>query len=306
MLIHGEPAILRPCNGPMGLNGTVFEDDPNAIATPSQVTQLYEELLGRNPDQGGLEFYTSGFPLYMVIADIKASEEYKARQAMLQKAQQTRPIDPSFVSPMPDLFRETEPVYPDLPITTKPEPEPLEPLPPYFTAPVLPEPVPEEYTFRAPGLPTLDQINAIYVNELGRNADPGGLAFYFEGQFPVDVIVNDIRQSAEWKALNRENRIRAARPALDDLYRAEVGRNATNAEVSAFVDVGRTLEAERDMIRKSAEYVGLVKARDRKTTQVPAAELPGPEASFTPAPAPAPANIAPLVLAVAAAYLIGA
>lgn len=304
MLIHGEPAILRPCNGPMGLNGTVFEDDPNAIATPSQVTQLYEELLGRDPDKGGLEFYSSGFPLYMVIADIKASEEYKAKQGILPT--RDRPIDPTFSSPMPDLFREIDPIYPDLPITTKPEPEPLEPLPPYFTAPVLPEPVPEEYTFRAPGLPTLDQINAIYVNELGRNADPGGLAFYFEGQFPVDVIVNDIRQSAEWKALNRENRIRAARPALDDLYRAEVGRNATNAEVSAFVDVGRTLEAERDMIRKSAEYVGLVKARDRKTTQVPAAELPGPEASFTPAPAPAPANIAPLVLAVAAAYLIGA
>lgn len=290
MLIQGTPDILRPCNGPLGLSpamDTVFAADPNSIASPSQVTELYQVLLGRDPDEGGLAFYTSGFPLSLVIQDIQASDEYKARQALLAREKEitTMPV-PGYqdFTPMPG------PVY--------------EELPPELVA--EPKAVPVEMKQRAPGLPTLDEINSIYVIELGRNADSAGLAFYFDGQFPIDVIIQDIRQSPEWKSLNRANRIRVARADLDALYVRELGRKATDAEAGAFVDAGRTLEAEQDLIRKSSEFAALVAARKQPTTtRPPVTQPPTTQPPVTQPPA-AQGNIGPLVLAVAAAYLLGA
>lgn len=287
MLIQGTPDILRPCNGPLGLSpamDTVFAADPNSIASPSQVTELYQVLLGRDPDEGGLAFYTSGFPLSLVIQDIQASDEYKARQAMLSREIE----NPRFELPTTDFTPMPGPVYEELPPELVPEPKA----------------VPVEMARRAPGLPTIDEINSIYVIELGRNADPAGLAFYFDGQFPVDVIIQDIRQSPEWKSLNRANRIRVARADLDALYARELGRKATDAEAGAFVDAGRTLETEQDLIRKSSEFAALVAARKQPTTTRPPVTQP-PELVAPQSPATQP-NIGPLVLAVAAAYLLGA
>lgn len=64
------------------------------VATQAQITELYRTLLGREPDQGGLQFYSNpDFSLELIRNDIANSAEAKAYAQAQEAAQRQAEID---------------------------------------------------------------------------------------------------------------------------------------------------------------------------------------------------------------------
>lgn len=116
-------------SGLLGVMRPQFDTPPTHI-TLDQLNQLYHDLLGRDPDQGGIDHYVGHYTYDFVKNDILNSVEYKARQEALA-APPPAPTPPPAPEPAPDPTPPApEPTPTPEPPAPTPEPQPTpEPKP---------------------------------------------------------------------------------------------------------------------------------------------------------------------------------
>lgn len=102
-----------------------------------QLNQLYRDLLGRDPDQGGIDHYVGNYTYDFVKNDILNSAEYAQRQAAINQPQPTPEPTPTPV-PVPDPVPE-QPSKPDENQPSEPTDNKEEPtMPDTTTTPTTP------------------------------------------------------------------------------------------------------------------------------------------------------------------------
>lgn len=90
--LHFEMLPLNPVfsNGYAGrIDPTPYMDAPKNTATHEQIYQAYREILGRDADDAGLKHYLN-FAIDFVRSDLASSQEYRDRQARLEREARER------------------------------------------------------------------------------------------------------------------------------------------------------------------------------------------------------------------------
>lgn len=146
--VRVPPIVTRPTTtvAPSVENQTVQITQPKNLATEADIVSLYNTILGRAPDAGGLEFYKSGgFTIDEVRNDMLNSDEYKNK-----------------VTPTPTTFPTDQTVEVTGPKTDTTPVVPVVPTPTTPTTPYVPKdvevtvPKEREGTFAPPPLPPVE------------------------------------------------------------------------------------------------------------------------------------------------------
>lgn len=90
--LHFEMLPLNPVfsNGYAGrIDPTPYMDAPKNTATHEQIHQAYREILGRDADDAGLKHYLN-YAIDFVRSDLASSQEYRDRQARLEREARER------------------------------------------------------------------------------------------------------------------------------------------------------------------------------------------------------------------------
>ena len=90
--LHFEALPLNPVfsNGYAGrIDPTPYMDAPKNTATHEQIHQAYREILGRDADDAGLKHYLN-YAIDFVRSDLASSQEYRDRQARLEREARER------------------------------------------------------------------------------------------------------------------------------------------------------------------------------------------------------------------------
>ena len=194
----------------------------------NSIYTAYQNLLGREPDQSGLGWYTSlmannGWTIEQVRNDIMNSQEYKARQITLTyKDLLGRDPDPSgfnwYLSLVLNQGWTINQVRNDISYSP-------------------------EYRFY--------QVNLLYNDLLGRDPDPGGLNHYTSlmanNGWTIEQVRNDIMNSQEYKA-------RQITLTYKDLLGRDPDPSGFNWYLSLVLNQGWTINQVRNDIMHSSEF----------------------------------------------------
>lgn len=196
------------------------------MATAAEISNLYQQYLGREPDAGGLEFYLNpDFSIDLIENDIRNSPEAEAFRAreFAQGAPATREEIGNLYQ---EIFgREADQGGLDFYDTSDFSPDQIRQI-------FLDSPEREGMQARsfAEGNPaTVDEINALYRDVFGRDADKEGLQFYDASDFSTQQIRDQLLKSPEYSGMQARKYATgtaASRDQINQLYRDILGRDA--------------------------------------------------------------------------------
>ena len=220
----------------------------------TEIEKMYQQYLGRAPDQGGLDYYTnlasSGRSLDGIRQSIAGSPE---AQAYTPPAQSSAVQSGLLSSP------------PSPPVAQSPDTMQMA-----STAPSMPQPA-----NTAPAVTEAD-INALYQQYLGRDAKQGGLDYWMgdiANGSSLDEVAYNIQQSQEYQQAQTSSRpppevgepqpeftLPEATSLITGLYQSILGRAPEQAGLDYWVDSLMNTQANLEDIRynmhKSGEFGG--------------------------------------------------
>jgi hypothetical protein len=212
--------------------GTPTPVDPNSpspqlLQRTNQIRALYQQYLGRTPDESGLQFYMNPqFNMDQIQRDISNSREAQVRNLYVNLLGREPDagglqfyMNPQFtvdqisrdIQQSPEFLQRANRNPPDQRTPAPPdrrEAQGVAPAPaPAPVAPPATGPYAAEINQGRQAIPyasgtaaTREDIQRIYEDVLGRTADPGGLEFYFASQFSPAQIRENMMQSPEYLA----------------------------------------------------------------------------------------------------------
>jgi hypothetical protein len=233
------------------------------MATAAEISALYQQYLGREPDAAGLEFYSNpDFSLELIESDIAASpeaESFRARDFAEGTPATREQIDNLYQ----ELFgREADQAGLDFYDNSDFS---LDQIRENFLA--SPERQGMDARPFAQGTPaTADEINALYLDVFGRAADKEGLQFYDSSDFSTQQIRDQLLKSPEYSGMQARQYATgtaATRDQINQAYRNILGRDADKEglqfyESSRFSpdQIASALRASGEMTNRGVQTVG--------------------------------------------------
>lgn len=227
------------------------------MATAAEIAALYQQYLGREPDAAGLEFYLNpDFSLELIESDIANSPEAEAIQAQ-QYATGTPATREELQQLYQDVFgREADEAGLDFYDTSD------------FSVDQVREQLQKSSELEgiqarqyAQGTPaTVDEINALYRNVFGRDADKEGLQFYDASDFSADQIRANLQKSPELSGLQATKYATGTPATLDQIrqaYREVLGRDADKGGLQFYDASNFSYEQILNALRGSSEAAQL-------------------------------------------------
>lgn len=175
--------------------------------TLAQINKVYEDVLGRRADPEGLQFYdNSNDSLEAIQSQLLGSDEYRTKAPAPQSGQSQQPTTQVPSQPVqqtnPQAAQPTQPTQPiwvrgaDGGWTQQGTGQTQTSAPTPTNAPAPTQFGGVQYDGQGP---TLEQINALYMQILGRPADPGGLSFYDQTNKDLERLRQELMNSPEAK-----------------------------------------------------------------------------------------------------------
>lgn len=213
------------------INDAVARDDARSVvddADADAITALYREILGRDPDEGGLRFWDqTGLGSNAIRDAFMNSEEKRGSATLTPKEnltgdQRTIEFDQGASDdPLADVINDAIARDDASNVQTGTND------------------VPFVDTFDDPLDADANQITALYREILGRDPDEGGLSYWDQTGLGVDDIANSFRASQEYSDLMGLNSIQDDQDALDTLIDLAVAAdNAANAGAAEDDSIG--------------------------------------------------------------------
>lgn len=233
------------------------------MATAAEISALYQQYLGREPDAAGLEFYSNpDFSLELIESDIARSPEAESFRAR-EFAQGT----PATREQIDNLYQEVfgrEADQGGLDFYDNSDFS-LDQIRESFLA--SPERQGMDARPFAQGTPaTADEINALYRDVFGRDADKEGLQFYDSSDFSTQQVRDQLLKSPEYSGMQARQYATGAaatRDQINQAYRNILGRDADKAglqfyESSRFSpeQIAAALRGSSEMDSRGVQTVG--------------------------------------------------
>jgi len=280
------------------------EGDVQKAAYEKQLRDLYQNMLGREPDSGGLAYWLGQLlngtdNIGTVAASIAVSDEYKSRVAGIEKEKQQAEIE-----------KQIRQLYRSL-LGREPDAEGFK----YWVekvssgentlgtvaACIADSP---EYKTRigidAANTDYEKQIRELYKNMLGREPDVEGFKYWINkilsGEDTISTVVRGIFESAEYKERQKslDNRQKDYENQIAELYRSLLGREPDvegfKYWVEKLVSGENSFATLVDGILNSEEYKAKTAQAANSGTVTPAVVSPGQDTPVDPS-APAPGDL---------------